>query len=251
MRTRAAVVVLAGAALLLGAWAWAQHEAAAQQPMGPAGQGMMGPGSGMGGQGFPGSPGVSPGAMGPQGGQPIGPRGAQGPRGYGMGGWQGGAETPLFERPLISEMLAMKSQLGLTAQQVQRLETLRAEYEKGAIRRTGELRIAEIDLSQLLTLSAPDMAAVEAQVRKIAALEGDLRLARIKTLEAGKAVLSQEQWQRFESMAPPHGSFGPYGGPSPHGQFGPGASGPYGGMMGGYGPGYGYGPGGMMGGYGP
>jgi cytochrome c oxidase subunit 2 len=272
MRMKAVVAILAGAVLVLGAWAWAQHDAAAQQQMGPAGQGMMGSGGMMGGQapqggagqgttGGPvpqGGPGATPGAMGSQGGQPVGPGGTWGPHGYGMQGWQGGTEIPLFERPLISQMLAVRDQLALTEQQVQRLEKLRTDYEKDAIRRTSEIQIAEVDLSQLLTSSSPEMAKVEAQVKKIATLEADLRLARIKALEAGKAVVSQEQWQKFESLAPGFGPMRPYGGPGPYGQHGPGAYGPYGMMPGGMGPwmmgGYGagmMGSGGMMGGSGP
>jgi cytochrome c oxidase subunit 2 len=120
--------------------------------------------------------------------------------------------------------------------------------------------VAEVDLSTLLEANQPDLSKIEAQLKKTAALQGELRFARIKTLEQGRAVLSQEQWQKFESLAPGMGPMGPYGRPWQQGQLGPG---PYGapgmmggyggpgGMMGGYVPGGGYGPGGMMGGYGP
>ena len=102
MRMKVVVAILAGFDWSDGAWIWVQDDAAAQQQMGPAGQGMMGSGGMMGGQapqggagqgttGGPvpqGGPGATPGAMGSQGGQPVGPGGTWGPHGYGMQGWQ-------------------------------------------------------------------------------------------------------------------------------------------------------------------
>jgi mono/diheme cytochrome c family protein len=182
----------------------------------------------------------------------------------------------LSERPLISEMLSLQEQLGLSAAQVQRLQGLRSRFEKEGIKQQAEIQAAEVDLSDLLAASRPHLNKIEAQVAKIATLTGRLRFARIKTLEEGRAVLSQEQWQKFQSIATATGPMGFFRGEREQGQFGPGAYGRYGmmpggmgsgmmggyggsggmmgyggGMMGGYGPGAGYGPGGMMGGYGP
>lgn len=257
MSARPVVAVLAGVALVLGAWAWAQSDAAAQQ-MGPAGQGMMGPGGMMGGRSQQGGQAVRPGTAGPR--HRPGP-----PRGGRAMGW----DTSLFERPLISEMLSLQGQLGLSSEQVQRLQTLRSRFEKEAIRQQAEIRAAEVDLSDLLSASPPDLGKIESQVTKIAGLTAKLRFARIKTIEEGRTALSQEQWQKFEPLVPGYDPMEPYGGPGPRGQFRPGAYDPYGmmpggmgrGMMGGYGgpggvpegygPGGGYGPGAMMGGYGP
>ncbi|HSB78809.1 MAG TPA: periplasmic heavy metal sensor [Candidatus Methylomirabilis sp.] len=272
MRTRMLIAILAGGALVMGTWAWAQRDAAAQQQMRPGGQGMMGSGGMMGGQGLQGGTSTGPGTMGPQGsggqgmmggqtqqGRQGGGPGTVGPRhrpgttrgargtGWGMG---------FSERPLISEMLSLQEQLALSPAQVQRLQGLRSRFEKDGIRQQAEIQAAEVDLSDLQAASPPDLGKIEAQVAKIATLTGKLRFARIKTLEEGRAVLSQEQWQKFQAMAPGMGPRGPYGGQGQQGQAGPGQYGPYGmmggygpGMMGGYGPG-GYGPGSMMQGYG-
>ena len=143
----------------------------------------------------------------------------------------------VYERSLISEMLALQQQLGLSPDQVQRLQTLRSDFEKEAIRRSADIQVAEVDLSTLLETNQPDLSKIEAQVKKIAALQGELRFARIKTLEQGRAVLSQEQWKKFESLAPKRGPMGPYGAPWRDGHLGLGSHGSYGmmgpGMMGG------------------
>jgi Spy/CpxP family protein refolding chaperone len=133
-----------------------------------------------------------------------------GPWGAGPGpGMMGGGGR--FERPLISEMLSAKDRLGLTAEQEQKLRALRAGFEKEAIQRGAEIQAAEVDLRQGLEAATPDLGKVEAQAKRIAALQGDLRFARIKVLQEGRAVLTQEQWQKFEALTPRWGGYAQWG----------------------------------------
>jgi len=241
MRSKTFVAVLAGSVLVAGTWAWAQQN----QPAQPGGTGQPGPQGGpggmmMGGQGqqggMMGGMGMAPGMMGRPGGMGPGM----------MMGQHGGSR---FERPLITEILSAADQLNLSADQAQRLRGLRTDFEKEAIRRGADIQVAEVDLRELLVAEAPDLARAEAQVKKVAALQGELRFARIKTLAEGRAVLSKDQWQKFEALAPQPGPMGPGRGRGPRqrggmGQPGPGM-GPGGMMMGGMGMGSG-----MMGGMG-
>ncbi len=214
MSKKTFVASLAVATLVLGTWAWAQQSGQGQQPMGPMGQGGM---------------------MGQQGGMGMGPGMMGGRPGPGMGpGMMMGAS--LFERPLISEILSAKDQLVLTADQEKKLRGLRSDFEKEAIRREAEIRAAEVDLRELLAAEPPDLGKGEVQVKKIAALQGELRFSRIKVLQEGRAVLTKEQWQKFEALARRPGPMGPGGGQDRRGQPGPGT-----------GPGMMMGPG-MMGG---
>ncbi len=243
MKRSKAGALVAGTMLVLAGWAWLPANAAAQstgqQSTGQQGTtgpgGMTGPGGTQGGQGGLGPTGPGGTQLGPGGRPGFGP----GP-GYGPGGpgyrmrFRGGS---IFERPLISEILSQDQQLGLSQDQVQRLQSLRSSFEKQAIKLQADIRSAEIDLSDLLAVNPPDMAKVEAQVNKIASLQAQMRLARIRTLQDGRAVLSPEQWQKFQAMVPntPMGR-GRYGMRGYGRGMGPG-------MMGG---GYGMGPG-MMG----
>ena len=126
---------------------------------------------------------------GPMGGM-IGP----GMRGPGMFG--PGPASPA-ERPLISIMLQRRADLGLTPEQVTRLEGLRDGFAREAIRRDADLRIAEIDLQALLDQDPLDMGKVETKVREVAQLHADLRIARLRTIEQGKALLTPEQRARL------------------------------------------------------
>jgi Spy/CpxP family protein refolding chaperone len=104
------------------------------------------------------------------------------------------------ERPLITIMLHHRAELGLSADQVSRLETLRGDFTREAIRRGADIRIAELDLAALLEQDPVDLTKVEAKVREVAQLRADLRIARLRTVEQGKAVLTAEQRTRLQAM---------------------------------------------------
>src|SRR5574337_370625 len=115
-----------------------------------------------------------------------------GPWFYGRGGHKG---------PLISLMLMWKDQLGLSADQERALRELRGNFEKESIKRTADIDVAELEMKGLLEADKIDIAKVEVLAKKIAMLRADLRVARIKTIEAGKAVLTQEQREKFKRLA--------------------------------------------------
>ena len=110
------------------------------------------------------------------------------------------APSPRGERPLITLMLRYKDELGLSADQVQSLERLRVNFQREAIRRDADLRIAEMELTTLLEKDPVDLGQVEAKLREIERLRGDLRLARIRAIEQGKAQLSPEQRGKLRTL---------------------------------------------------
>jgi Spy/CpxP family protein refolding chaperone len=131
----------------------------------------------------------------------MGPGPQFGPHmGFGM------ARHGAMGRPLISLMLSHQDELGLSAAQIESLENLRSDFMRDAIRRGADLRIAQLDLATLLRPDAGDaakpvdMAKVESKIREIEKLRGDLRVARLRTLEAGKAQLSPEQHAKLTAL---------------------------------------------------
>ncbi len=115
--------------------------------------------------------------------------------------WRGHFSDEPGERPVITIMLAHREDLGLSAAQVQSLERLRAEFQREAIKRDADLRVAEMDLAALLKAEPVDMAKVEAKVRELERAKGDLRLARIRAIEQARAQLSQEQRAKLATVA--------------------------------------------------
>jgi Spy/CpxP family protein refolding chaperone len=117
-----------------------------------------------------------------------------------MGGPMGRMMGDPAERPLITIMLHYRTELGLSPDQVTRLEALRGDFAREAIRRGADIRIAELDLASLLEQDAVDLAKVETKVREVAQLRADLRIARLRAIEQGKAVLTPEQRTRLQTM---------------------------------------------------
>ncbi len=164
------------------------------------------------------------GGMGMMGGGSMGP--GMGP---GMGGGPGGRDMS-HEGPLITIMLDYKQEIGLTLEQEKKLRDLRTEFSKESARRTADIRVAEIELDALLEQEKWDLSKIEPKVKQIATLQGELRLARIKTLEAGRAVLTPQQLEKLKQVG--HrmrgqgglGLMGPGGGMGPRGMPGPGGS---------------------------
>ena len=104
------------------------------------------------------------------------------------------------DRPLISIILQNREKLGLSNDQVKKLEQLRTDFQKESIRRDADLRVAEMDLAGLLDAPPVDMAKVEAKVREIERLRADIRLARIRTIEKGKEQLTADQRKKLQEI---------------------------------------------------
>lgn len=121
-------------------------------------------------------------------------RNGEGPRPWfhGRGGHRG---------RLVSAMLHSKDELGLTPEQIRTLKEVRADFQRGTITRTAEIKLAAVDLRGLMEQDTLNLPKVEAQVRKIASLHADQRVAGIKMVQAGKAVLTPEQREKFQLLA--------------------------------------------------
>lgn len=123
-------------------------------------------------------------------------------RGGQLRDWLGGRESR-EGRPVISLMLSNRERLGLSDSQVKKLEQLRDDFDKQAIRNDADARIAELDIAALLDNEPVDMNKVEAKVREAEKLRSDLRIARLRTIEQAKAVLNAEQKKKFLEFTPP------------------------------------------------
>ncbi len=107
---------------------------------------------------------------------------------------------PSGVRPLITFMLRHRDELGLSTGQVQTLERLRTDFQREAIRREADLRVAEIDGGTLLNADPVDLGQVEAKLREIERMRTDFTLARIRTIEQGKAQLTPEQRTKLQAL---------------------------------------------------
>jgi Spy/CpxP family protein refolding chaperone len=104
------------------------------------------------------------------------------------------------EGPPVSMIIRNREKLGLSTEQVRSLERLRNDFEKESIRKNADIRVAKMDLDDLLATQPVDMSKVESKVREIERLRADLRFARIRTVQKGKEQLSADQRKKLEEL---------------------------------------------------
>lgn len=93
--------------------------------------------------------------------------------------------------------LALKEELGLSEEQVKTLEALEAEYRKALIKTHADVRIAEIDLAELLGQKTLDRNAIVAKIDEISELKKQLMLFRVDTLMKLMDILTPAQYDQF------------------------------------------------------
>jgi len=119
-------------------------------------------------------------------------------------GWQRRAQAHRFS--LAAVALRHRQELALSPAQVEGLRKLGTDARRDAIKRQAERRLAELDLRTLLTPDAADpnkpldLALAEAKVREIERLRGDERVARLRSLEQSRQVLTPEQREKLRTL---------------------------------------------------
>jgi Spy/CpxP family protein refolding chaperone len=116
-----------------------------------------------------------------------------------MGGMQDRPEGMGMQHP---RQLARKLQeeLGLSDEQARQLRQLFSQTMKLRLKQQADLRIAELELQELLEADAVDMGQVEAKLKAIEGLRTQLRLTLIKGHEQAKGVLTPEQRQKLTRL---------------------------------------------------
>jgi Spy/CpxP family protein refolding chaperone len=145
------------------------------------------------------SPGGMMGMMGQEGMGGMGMMGPQMMRGMMGGRMQGMPEGMGMPRP--SQMGRMlKAELELSDEQAKQLTQIFSQATKSGIKQRADIRIAELELRELLEADPVDMAQVEGKLKAIEGLRTALRLSLIKAHEQAKGVLTPEQRQKLEGL---------------------------------------------------
>jgi Spy/CpxP family protein refolding chaperone len=87
--------------------------------------------------------------------------------------------------------------LNLDEQQKTSIGEIKSRMMKEAVRRMADMRIAHIELKELLAKDPMDMKAVEAKVKQSETLKTEMHLSHIKAMEEIKTKLTPEQKKKF------------------------------------------------------
>jgi len=100
----------------------------------------------------------------------------------------------------ITAMLQFKEKLGLTAEQVTRLDGLRSAYQQEAQKRVEILRAREAELHDLIAADQTDLGRIEAKFREVQQTAAEENLARIRTIVQAKETLTPAQREQFRAL---------------------------------------------------
>jgi Spy/CpxP family protein refolding chaperone len=124
----------------------------------------------------------------------------QHPSGGCGGGMQGGMGMMGMLMKLHWKLAMMGERFGLSEDQKKAIHDKLVEMKKQGIRTKADIAIDLIDLKGLTMREDVNMADVEAKIRELAKLKGDLWLGRIKGMQEMKQVLTPEQRANIKKM---------------------------------------------------
>ena len=145
------------------------------------------------------------------------------------------AAPVIFAQPM--DMGRMGDKLRLSDQQIEQMQNLKMQNAKNMIKPQGDLKLAKIELKELLMKPKVDEQVVLNKVDQISSIKGDIAKIRMQHMLAARKILNDEQLAQWRKMrhGMGRGMRGHKGCDGPCGMMG-------GGMMGGP-----MGPGPMMG----
>lgn len=105
------------------------------------------------------------------------------------------------------DMAQMRKALALSDEQAEKLRAGLRPFQKEAILTLASMKVAELELTDLLAGEKVDFGKVEAKLKEIEAMRTKARLAHLKAAEAVKGILNKEQLEKLqgalESSPPP------------------------------------------------
>ncbi len=98
------------------------------------------------------------------------------------------------------EFMGMFKKLGLDKKQMEAVRQIHLNTMKVMIKEKADVKVAKIELMEILTKDPVDMTAAEAAVKKIEGLKTEMKMMHIKAMEEIKSNLNADQKKEFNSM---------------------------------------------------
>ncbi|MEN8153112.1 MAG: hypothetical protein ABFR75_03750 [Acidobacteriota bacterium] len=110
---------------------------------------------------------------------------------------QRSAERNLFRG---NYLLRFKDEIGLTADQVSKIEKMNITFQESVIKRMADVKVKELKLANYLRSDKVKRSTAEKMVREVAKLKTDMQVDRIHYMLDIKDVLTPEQEKKIESF---------------------------------------------------
>jgi Spy/CpxP family protein refolding chaperone len=92
--------------------------------------------------------------------------------------------------------------IGLTDEQIKKIKPIHREMQKKQARFKADLKIAEIELIELMEVKDFDLEKASAAVKKIADINAAHHLEMLKSMKEVRTILTDEQFEKMRKMMP-------------------------------------------------
>lgn len=96
----------------------------------------------------------------------------------------------------------MAEKLNLTDQQKEQIRKLRTDMQRTRIEQSAKVRLARLDMRELMAADSPDRSAIERKMREVSDLELKLKMAQLDNHLAVQKILTPEQRKIWRENAP-------------------------------------------------
>jgi Spy/CpxP family protein refolding chaperone len=138
---------------------------------------------------------MGPGMMGP---------GMMGPGMMGMAGFERMGMQRMGLMGMLhrwgSHFFTQRDQLGLTETQLDKIESVLNSHIKYAIRKNADRKILLIEIQELLVKDKVNLSEVEGKLKAMEALNTDMKMEGVRTLEQALAILTPEQQMKAKTL---------------------------------------------------
>lgn len=97
-------------------------------------------------------------------------------------------------------LLKVSDKLELSASQKSQFEALKTNFKKFAVKKSADIKVAKIELNELLNKEKFDSKKIKSQISKIESLQSDLRIEMLKTIEKSRSFLRQDQLNKLKDL---------------------------------------------------
>src|SRR5208337_4658531 len=95
--------------------------------------------------------------------------------------------------------MGMFKKLGLDKKQMEAVHEIHLKTMKAVIQKKADIKVAKIELMEILSKDPVDMTAAETAVKKLEGLKTEMKMMHIKAMEERKSNLNAEQKEEFSS----------------------------------------------------
>ncbi len=103
---------------------------------------------------------------------------------------------------MASMCIEHAKKIGLTDQQIDKITPIHRAMQKNQVRFKADLKIAEIELMEIMDVKDFDIDKANAAVQKIAGIKTTHHLEMIKSMKEVRSILTDEEFKKMKQMMP-------------------------------------------------